>query len=93
MKTFARAPNMVVKISGLGMRDRNWTVDSIRPWILETIDIFGVDRCMFGTNWPVDRLYGDFDTLLNAYRTVIADFSADEQARLFSRNAVRYYRI
>ena len=70
-----RAPNMVVKISGLGMRDRNWTVDSIRPWILETIEIFGVDRCMFGTNWPVDRLYSDFDTLLGAFRQVIAGFS------------------
>lgn len=93
MKTFARAPNMVVKISGLGMRDRNWTVGSIRPWILETIDIFGVDRCMFGTNWPVDRLYSDFDTLLAAYRQIIAPFSPDEQTRLFSRNAERFYRI
>ena len=93
METFAQAPNMVVKISGLGMRDRNWTVDSIRPWILETIDIFGVDRCMFGTNWPVDRLYSDFDTLLDAYRRVISGFSADEQDKLFARNAERYYRI
>ena len=93
METFAQAPNMVVKISGLGMRDRNWTVGSIRPWILETIDIFGVDRCMFGTNWPVDRLYGGFDTLLEAYRRVIAGFSADEQAKLFAQNAERYYRI
>ena len=93
METFAQAANMVVKISGLGMRDRNWTVDSIRPWILETIDIFGVDRCMFGTNWPVDRLYSDFDTLMEAYRRVISGFSADEQDKLFARNAERYYRI
>ena len=93
MKTLAEAPNIAVKISGLGMRDRHWTFDSIRPWILETIDIFGVERCMFGTNWPVDRLYSTFETLLGAYRKVIADFSLREQVRLFSQNAERYYRI
>ena len=93
MTTLAEAPNVVVKISGLGMRDRSWTVASIRPWVLETIEIFGVERCMFGTNWPVDRLYSDFATLMNAYRQVIAGFSPDEQARLLSQNAERCYRI
>jgi predicted TIM-barrel fold metal-dependent hydrolase len=93
MATLAEFPNLVVKISGLGMRDREWTVDSIRPWILETIDIFGVDRCMFGTNWPVDRLYSDLPTLLRAYREVIAGFTHDEQSRLFRENAERYYSI
>jgi predicted TIM-barrel fold metal-dependent hydrolase len=93
MATLADFPNVVVKISGLGMRDREWTIDSIRPWVLETIDIFGVDRCMFGTNWPVDSLYSDLPTLLRAYEEVIAGFTQDEQSRLFRENAERYYRI
>ena len=67
--------NIVVKISGLGMRDRSWTVESIRPFVLEAIEAFGVERCMFGTNWPVDRLYSDLPTLADAYRTIIAGFS------------------
>ena len=60
--------NIRWKISGLGM-DNNWTVDSIRRWVLTSIETFGVDRCIFGTNWPVlalehlrqadRRLYGD----------------------------------
>ena len=93
MKRFAEAPNLTVKISGLGMRDRNWSVESIRPWVVETIEILGVDRCMFGTNWPVDRLYSDFGTLMGAYRTIIREFSHDEQEILLCRNAERYYRI
>ena len=93
MKRFAEAPNLTVKISGLGMRDRNWSVESIRPWVVETIEILGVDRCMFGTNWPVDRLYSDFGTLMDAYRTIIREFSHDEQEILLCRNAEHYYRI
>lgn len=93
MRALAEAPNVAVKISGLGMVDHDWTVDSIRPWVLSTIEAFGVDRCMFGTNWPVDALYSTYAELIDAYRTIIDGFSRDEQERLFARNAERYYRI
>jgi predicted TIM-barrel fold metal-dependent hydrolase len=93
MAQLAEAPNVAVKISGLGMVDNAWTVDSIRPWVLSTIEIFGVDRCMFGTNWPVDKLFSSYADLVAAYTEIIADFSRDEQEQLFSRNAERYYRI
>jgi len=93
MAELAEAPNVAVKISGLGMVDNAWTVDSIRPWVLSTIEIFGVDRCMFGTNWPVDKLFSTYADLVAAYAEIIADFSRDEQEQLFSRNAERYYRI
>jgi len=56
METVAGAPNVVCKISGLGMCDNSWTVDSLRPWVLACIEAFGVERSFFGTNWPVDRL-------------------------------------
>ena len=46
-----------MKISGLGMMDRRWTVELPRSWVLGSIDAFGVDRVVFGTNWPVDRLF------------------------------------
>ncbi|MBA2576186.1 MAG: amidohydrolase family protein [Euzebyaceae bacterium] len=93
MAELAEAPNVAVKISGLGMVDNAWTVDSIRPWVLSTVEIFGVDRCMFGTNWPVDKLFSTYADLVAAYAEIIADFSRDEQEQLFSRNAERYYRI
>jgi predicted TIM-barrel fold metal-dependent hydrolase len=53
---FAATPNVAVKISGLGAFDWRWTVDSLRPFVLETIDTFGIDRCMFASNFPVDKL-------------------------------------
>lgn len=93
MKTLAACPNIAVKISGLGMTDPQWSTDSIRPFVLETIDIFGAERCMFASNFPVDSLFGSYDRLFNAYRAIVRDFSASEQAMLFHDNAERYYRL
>ena len=93
LRRIAAAENVAIKISGLGMCDRHWTVDSIRRWVLEAIDVFGVHRCVFGTNWPVDRLYSDLPTLLNAYRMLVSSFTRDEQEALLFRNAERLYSI
>ena len=93
MQDAAGAPNVVCKISGLGMCDNAWTVDSLRPWILGCIEAFGAERSFFGTNWPVDRLYSSYGDVLNAYEQIIADFSGAEQEALFSRNAERIFRI
>ncbi len=93
MNALAEAPNTSVKISALGMMDRNWTADSIRPLVLETIDIFGVDRCMFASNFPVDSLMSDYGTLWNAFDEITAGFSEGERRRLFHDNAQRYYRL
>lgn len=86
-------PNVIVKISGLGMSDHFWTVDSIRPWVLTAIDLFGPDRAMFASNWPVDGLYSTLSELIHAYRALTASFSDSERNAMFSGNAERYYRI
>jgi predicted TIM-barrel fold metal-dependent hydrolase len=93
MRALAANANVVAKISGLGMLDWEWTVGSIRPFVLETIDIFGVDRSMFASNFPVDRLYSSFGTLYGAFETIVAAFSVEEQAALFHDNAARIYRL
>ncbi len=93
MRELAGAPNVTVKISGLGLADHNWSTDTIRPWVLEVIDTFGIDRCMFGTNWPVDKLFSSYRQLIDSYRSIIADFSKTEQERLLWRNAENYYRL
>ena len=93
MRTLAEAENVQCKISGLGMIDNEWTVDSLRPWVLHYIEAFGVDRCYFGTNWPVDRMYSDYRSVIDAYAQIIGDLSGDEQVALFSGNAERIYRI
>lgn len=89
----AGAPNVVVKISGLGMGDARWTVDSIRPWVLTCIEAFGVARSFFGTNWPIDRLFSSYPDVLDSYARIIADFAPVEQEAMFSGNAERIFRI
>jgi predicted TIM-barrel fold metal-dependent hydrolase len=93
MRAVAEAENAVVKISGLGMFDNAWTIESIRPWVLASIEAFGVERSFFGTNWPVDRLYSSYGDVINAYADLIRSFSIEEQTALFSANAERIFRI
>jgi predicted TIM-barrel fold metal-dependent hydrolase len=93
MKRLASAENVVAKISGLGMVEHRWTVDSIRPFVRHTIDCFGTNRVMFGSNFPVDRLYSSFATLYSAFEAIVADFGEAEQDRMFRANALRHYRI
>ena len=90
----ARRPNVVCKISAVGgASDPNWTVDSIRPWVRACIETFGPQRCMFGTNWPVDRLFGTYQQLVTAYREITADLGANDRAALFHGTATRVYHL
>jgi predicted TIM-barrel fold metal-dependent hydrolase len=91
MTALARQPNTVVKISGLGMCDHHWTLDSIRPWVLTCLELWGTKRSFFGTNWPVDRLYSSYSDVLDAYAELIADLADDDQRGLFSGNARRVF--
>lgn len=89
----AAQENTLCKISGLGMVDQRWTLESLRPWVLGCIDAFGVDRCMFASNWPVDRLFSSYPDLVAAYRSIVSDFTPQEQSKLFADNARRWYRF
>jgi predicted TIM-barrel fold metal-dependent hydrolase len=93
MDVMAKSPNVTMKISGLGMCDPLWTVDSIRPYVLGCIEAFGVDRVVFGTNWPVDRMFSSYPDVVNAYAQIISGFTHDEQVKMFSANAERLFRI
>jgi predicted TIM-barrel fold metal-dependent hydrolase len=93
LTSLAEAPNVVIKISGLGMCDPDWTVESWRPWVETSIESFGTERSFFGTNWPVDRLYSSYGDVLDAYWELIAGYSPDEKTALWSGNAERIFRI
>jgi len=90
---YASLPNFAIKLSGLGMFDHHWTIDSIKPYILTSIKAFGVDRCMFASNFPVDKLLSDYNKLYNAYREIVKDFPREEQVKLFQTNAEKFYRL
>ncbi len=93
MRQLASLPNVFVKLSGFGMMEGGCSDEAVRPIALETIETFGVQRCMFGSNFPVDGLQSSFDDMFAAYRRVAAEFSDDEQAALFGGTAERFYRI
>ena len=93
MDCMASAPNITMKISGLGMCDPLWTVASIRPYVLGSIDAFGPDRVVFGTNWPVDRMFSSYPDVINAYAETISGFAKADQVKMASANAERLFRI
>jgi len=93
MRILAALPNTTVKISGLSMRLPTWSVEGIRPIILETLEAFGVGRAMFASNFPVDKLKVEYRTLWQGFAAITAGFSECEQAALFRDNARRYYRL
>lgn len=93
MRVIAQAPQVWLKISELGLRDQPWELESNRRVVLEAIEIFGIDRCMFASNLPVCTLRASFATIVEGIKAIVADFPRDDQEKLFSRNAARFYRL
>ena len=93
MKAFASFPNAAVKISGLGLPGTPWRTEDNRSIVLDTIEMFGVDRCMFAGNFPVDSLVASFDTIFNGYFDIVAGFEAEIIAKLFCENACTIYAV
>ena len=93
MEALAACPNVHCKISGLIEPGAPWTQSANKPIILETIRIFGVDRCMFASNFPVDGLKGSWDYLYSCFKKATIDFPLEDRRKLFSENALRFYRI
>jgi predicted TIM-barrel fold metal-dependent hydrolase len=93
LRMLAACENVAVKISGLAMFDHQWTVESLRPYVLETLDAFGVERAMFASNFPVDRLFGSYHKLWSAYAEIVSGASESDKDALFRGNAERIYRI
>jgi len=102
----ARCPNVVAKLGGLAMPDNGFgwdvapkppTSDEFvaeqRDFYLHAIDCFGPDRCMFESNFPVDRWSLSYKVLWNALKKIAAQFSDVEQDAMFSGTASRVYRL
>jgi predicted TIM-barrel fold metal-dependent hydrolase len=84
--------NVVCKLSGLAMPLGTISVDAFTPWLEYAIEAFGVDRCMFASNFPVDAMYGTFDELYAAFSAVTAGLDSESRGKLFASNAERVYR-
>lgn len=72
---------------------QNWTPEDLKPYVSEVLDIFGTDRCMFGTDWPVCLVAGSYDRVVGALRECLKDLSEGELDKIFGANAIEAYRL
>jgi len=93
MKTLAARPNVFAKLSGLGTFIHRNDGAHIAAVVRETVALFGADRCLFGSNFPIEKLWTDYPALIAAYRAAVAPFSAVEQAAMLHDTAARVYRL
>jgi predicted TIM-barrel fold metal-dependent hydrolase len=93
MEAIAAEPNVHLKVSEFGLKDQPWEYESNRRIVRKAIGIFGIERCIFATNFPVAGLRVDYDTLVRSVKHMVSDYSAAEQEGFFWRNAARFYRI
>lgn len=89
----AALPNVDCKVSGLGMATHSLEVDAQRPWIEGCLEAFGPGRTMFGGNFPVDAMYGDYGTLIDTVSAALAGLSEEDRRAFFVDNARRAYRL
>jgi L-fuconolactonase len=84
--------NIVCKLSGLVTEaGPNWQLGGLRPAVDHVIKCFGPQRLLWGSDWPVLNLAGDYERWLKASETLLADLSADDKAAIFGGNAARVY--
>jgi predicted TIM-barrel fold metal-dependent hydrolase len=95
MREIASSPNVIGKVSGVvAYADRErWTPSDLEPFVRHTIDCFGWDRVMFGSDWPVCTLAASLRQWVEALRAIVADADEALQRRLFHDNAERVYRL
>lgn len=102
----ARCPNVVAKLGGLNMdiNGYDWEarplpptskelMEATRPYFEYTIERFGADRCMFESNFPVDKLSCSYTVLWNSFKLMTKGYSGDERSALFHGTATRVYRL
>jgi predicted TIM-barrel fold metal-dependent hydrolase len=93
MQRLADCPNVAVKLSGLGTFLHRVDRDFIGFVVSETVHAFGAERCLFGSNFPIEKLWTDYGALVAAYQAVLAPFADAERAQIFSGTARRIYRL
>lgn len=87
----AREPNVVAKISGIGVPEQAWTLGLQAPVIEGVIAAFGASRCAFASNFPVDSLCASFGTIFDVFKAAVRERPAAQRLALFHDNAARWY--
>lgn len=93
LTAMAAFPNLHVKISGLGMYSSGITYAQARQVIRDTIQIFGTERTIYGSNFPLEKLHASYADFFGIYRKVLSEYTEAEQRAVFHDNAVKFYRL
>jgi len=93
MKALAAAEQVCCKLSCLCLQAGAWNYEDNRRIVLEAIEIFGVERCMFASNFPVDGLRVSYRRMFDDFKRMTKTLSASDQRKLFHDNAARFYRL
>jgi predicted TIM-barrel fold metal-dependent hydrolase len=93
LEAVAAAPNVAIKISGLGRPGLPWTLTANGGIIRDAINIFGPERAMFASNYPVDSLAGSFQMIYGGFRAAVSNRQIEERRMLFHDTAARIYRL
>ena len=93
MVAIARIPWVYVKLSELGLKDAPWTVESNRRVVLEALEIFGVERCMWASNFPPASLRVGYREQLEGFLDILSTLSDNERRAVFQDTAKSFYRM
>jgi predicted TIM-barrel fold metal-dependent hydrolase len=93
MTQLARCPNVVSKLSGLGTFIHRNDATHIASVLEDTVAIFGAERCLFGSNFPIEKLWTSYRDLVGAYRTATAGLRPEQRDAIFAGTAKRVYRL
>jgi predicted TIM-barrel fold metal-dependent hydrolase len=93
MKALAACPNVAVKLSGLGTFERACSTPLWRPVVEETIALFGPSRCLFGSNFPIEKLWTSYDRLVDVMRECLRGLNSADRRAILHDTAARLYRL
>lgn len=93
MEKAALLPNMAVKISGIGVPNVPWTTSNNHYIVQRLGELFGEDRIMFASNFPVDSLCGTYQNIWNGFLDISEEWPADMQKKAFFTNAIKFYSL
>lgn len=89
----ADEPNVATRIDAIGTIFGAWDTDTLRPWLQSVVEAFGADRCMLGSDLPIETLRSSFGDLYAAYDVIFDSYPEDDRRLLFSDTARRLYGV
>lgn len=95
LQQLAQHSNVYCKISGMVTEAdwKTWTADQLKPYIDVVVESFGIDRIMFGSDWPVCLVASSYNKWIETVQNYFASFSTEDQQKVFSSNAIKFYQL